>query len=145
MGFATPDPTHPRSLALQRQISLLTGDVEADYFLFDEVQRPIRVEVPSSFLRLTFRTMRGDAMSARSQKGIEVIAEYLLKRMADHPGLSRERILQQFSEEYGEDVIESVLEFEKLAEKRGLPPGTTFLDDMGKKLNASWSAVNKRP
>jgi len=63
--------------------------------------------------------MRGDAMSARSQNGVLVIAEYLLNRMANHPGLSREQIIQQSGEEHGEDVIESILEFEKLAEKKG--------------------------
>ena len=33
-GFATAHPSRPHSQALQRQLSLLTGGKQADYFLF---------------------------------------------------------------------------------------------------------------
>jgi hypothetical protein len=42
LGFGSPARAALYSAALQRQVALLTVDKMADYFLFDEMDRPIR-------------------------------------------------------------------------------------------------------
>jgi hypothetical protein len=124
MGFPPPEPSYPYSQALQRQISLITNDKDADYFLFDELQRPIRVALPDGYTKLAFRMMRSDALSTCEKKGVQPIGEYLLKTMSNLPGLSRERILGQLSREYGEEAAGKIDDFEKLAVRNGYEPGT---------------------
>lgn len=144
VGFAAPDPSYPRSPPLQRQISLLTDNVEVDYFLFDEAERPIRVMIPSVVLKFMFRFIRGDAISSRrAPNAVEITAEYILNLMANHPRLSRERILQQFGREYGEDMIEKILKFEESTKKKGFPPGMTYLENMSKEMNDSLPALHR--
>ncbi|RDB25256.1 hypothetical protein Hypma_007372 [Hypsizygus marmoreus] len=144
LGFGKPDPSRPYSPALQRQVSLLTGDKSADYFLFDEVDRPIRVEVPSMLTRMTFRILRSDALSKQTPDGVQAIGEYLLKNMSNHPGLSRARILAQLEREYGKEMVSKIEEFEKMAEKNGYEPGATFLEKMGENLNTTLPMMMNR-
>jgi hypothetical protein len=136
LGFGTPHPSRPHSQALQRQLSLLAGDKDVDYFLFDEVQRPIRFVLPDGWTKIAFRLMRTDALSTQKQTGLRAIGEYLLKTMSNHPGLSRTLILAQLGREYGEDAVVEIKEFEKLAVKNGYKPGTTFLDRIGPQFAA---------
>lgn len=105
MGFSAPVPGAILSPALQRQISLLTGDKEVDYFLFDEVERPIRFQIPDMILKMHFRIFRSGAFSGDKKAiALEPMAEYILKMMSNHPGLNRERIVAQLTREYGEDL-----------------------------------------
>ena len=62
IGFGTPHPSRPHNRALQRQVSLLTGDKLADYFLFDELERPIRFAIHGTWAKISFRVLRSDAM-----------------------------------------------------------------------------------
>jgi len=144
IGFSAPDSSHPQSAAFQRQVSLLTGDKDADYFLFDEVDRPIRFAISDSLTKMAFRLMRSNALSTREGKGVEVIGEYLLKAMANHPGLNRKQILGQLGREYGEQAMGKIEAFEKLAVKNGYPPGTTFLEKMGSNLNSTLPMLHSR-
>jgi hypothetical protein len=80
---------------------------------------------------MAFRILRSDAMFSAEPRGVEAIAEYLIKYMAQRPGLSRERILAQFNREYGEGTAEKVAEFETIAQVNGYEKGVTFVDVMG--------------
>jgi len=71
IGFGTPHPLRPHSPALQRQVSLITADKEADYFLFDEADVPIHFEIHNTSIKLTFRMLRMDSMYNVEQKGLE--------------------------------------------------------------------------
>jgi hypothetical protein len=137
MGLPPPEPPYPYSQALQRQIGLITSDKDADYFLFDEVQRPIRFALPEGYIKLAFRTMRSNALSTCEKKGVQAIGEYLLKTMSDHPGLSRERILGQLSSEYGEETAGKIADFEKMAVRNGYEPGATFLEKVSRGLTSA--------
>ena len=134
-GFGTPNPARPYSTALQRQISLITADKDADYFLFDEEDRTIRVVVADECTKIAFRHLRANALSVNDKKGVEAIAEYLIKAMGQKPGLSRQRILRQFEEEYGRGVSQQVAKFERMAVQNGFR-GSTFLEAMGKNLTS---------
>ena len=130
LGFGGPNPTRPHSRALQRQVSLLTGDRRADYFLFDDTQRPIRVEIRDSIVKMMSRIFRGFALG-EELLCVEFMAEYLIKIMEHTPGLSRRSILAQFSEEYEVDVEAKVAEIQR----RGLSrPGTSYLETASKNV-----------
>jgi hypothetical protein len=73
-------------------------------------------------------------MFSAEQKGVEAIAEYLIKVMGNKPGLSRERILAQLSGEYERDLTLDVAGFERMATVNGYEPGTTFLEMMSRNL-----------
>ena len=103
---------------------------------FDDVDRPIRFVLYDAWTKMAFRILRSDAMFSAKQKGIEAIAEYLIKAMGNKPGLSRERILAQFCREYGEDVASKLAEFERMGTENGLEPGTTFLEMMSKNMQS---------
>jgi hypothetical protein len=62
-GFVDPQPARPYSSALQRQVSLLTADRDADYFLFDELDQPVRVARQDESMRYVFRALRTRAWS----------------------------------------------------------------------------------
>jgi hypothetical protein len=139
LGFGKPHPSRPHSPALQRQVSLLNGDRYADYFLFDELDRPIRFMIGDMCTKISFRSIRSEALSSASgsAKGLAAIGEYLIKMMEHKPGLSRERILAQLSREYLEDVAEAVAEWEQSTTKQEHSPGTTFMEAMGKTMEAT--------
>jgi hypothetical protein len=143
MGFGTAHPSRPHSQALQRQLSLLNGDKTADYFLFDEVERPIRFEIRETFTKIAFRTLRAEAMSNAEQKGLEALAEYLIKMMQHKPGLSRERILEQLRREFTEDIVEKVAKWEKMATVNGHAKGTAFIEVMGKNMATTLPKMGK--
>jgi hypothetical protein len=128
IGFGTPHPSRPHSPALQRQLSLLEGDREADYYLFDHTDRPVRFFLNETFIKLCFRTTRSEAMFGAEQSGVEAMAEYLIKTMADRPGLSRAGILAQFEREYGGDMAAKVAAFEAKGLENGYESGRTFLE-----------------
>ncbi|RDB25255.1 hypothetical protein Hypma_007371 [Hypsizygus marmoreus] len=111
------------------------GDKDADYFLFDEEERPIRVIVPHPFQRMTFRIMRADALTPKEEQGVEAIGEYLLNNMSNHPGLSRERILAQLGREYGEEMMPRIELFARLTGEVGYA-GTTYVEKTGESMAA---------
>jgi hypothetical protein len=137
IGFGSPHPLRPHSPALQRQVSLITADKEADYFLFDEADTPIRFEIHNTSIKLMFRMFRMGIMCSVEQKGLEAVAQYLVKIMGPKPGLSPERILDQLSSEYGADVAEKVAEYEKIGPRYGYGPGFTLLEMMGRNYEAT--------
>jgi hypothetical protein len=114
VGFGTgPHPSRPYSPALQRQVSLLTGNKYADYFLFDEFDRPVLFMIEDMYTKISFWNLRSDVLSSPDPIGLVYIAEYLIKMMEHKPGLSRERILAQMNREYPEDVAEMVVKWEQ--------------------------------
>jgi hypothetical protein len=131
-GYGTPHPTRPHSQALQRQLSLITGDKEADYFLFDDLDRPIRFVLYDNWEKMMFRILRAGPMFGSDTQGVEAIAEHLIKVMGNKPGLSRERILAQLNKEYEIDVKSMLLEFKRRGLENGLDPSETFLEMMSK-------------
>jgi hypothetical protein len=142
IGFGTgPHPSRPHSPALQRQVSLLTGDKYADYFLFDELDRPVRFMIGDMYTKISFRNLRSEALSSPEPMGLVVIAEHLIKMMEHEPGLSRERILAQLGREYPEDIAEMVAKWEQSAAKQGRSPGTTFIEVMGKNMAATMPRI----
>jgi len=98
----------PHNAALQRQVSLLTADKSADYFLFDEEDHAIPFAIEDMFTKFAFRVIRSSVMFSAAQKGLEILVEYLIKIMEYKPGLSQEGILIQLSGEYGEDIAEKM-------------------------------------
>jgi hypothetical protein len=137
VGFTKPNSGVSYSPALEKQISLLTADTDAEYFLFDQTDRPVRVELDDTWTKMLFRTTRTGAWSGTSTKSslnsIKIMAQYLISTMGTKPGLSRERILEQFEKEYGKDARRTAEEFEK---EWTLREGTrgTFLERMGKNM-----------
>lgn len=105
-GFGPASAVSSYLPALQRQVTLLRADTQVDYFLFDTYDRPIRFVIPDSDVvtKMAFRWSRSDALGPREEFGVECIAEYIIKIMENHPGISRELILAQFRREYGNDV-----------------------------------------
>jgi hypothetical protein len=134
IGFGTPHPSRPHSPALQRQVSLINSDKYADYFLFDDLDRPIRfaIDVEDKWTKLTFRFLRTSAMFGPDRQGIQAIIEYLIKCMGQRPGLSREGILAQFNREYGDDTAAMVAEYERKTRLIGYAQEGTFVDQMNK-------------
>ena len=142
IGFGTPHPSRPHNRALQRQVSMLTGDKLVDYFLFDQLECPMGFVILDTWTKISFRILRSDAMFSEERKGIEALAEYLVKKMQGKPGLSRERILAQMSREYDEDMAEKLAAWEKLKQKRESgTPGTTFIEEMSRNLGATLPAL----
>ena len=86
VGFGTAHPSRPHSPALQRQLSLLTGDKYADYFLFDELDRPVRFMIWDMCTKIPFRNLRSEALSSPKPKGLVAVAEYLVKMMSHQSG-----------------------------------------------------------
>jgi hypothetical protein len=119
-------------------MSLLKGDPTAEYFLFDEVERPIRFSISTAtdyVAKMMFRLNRSQALSGSTADPAHVCAlgEYLVKMMEDRPGLSRERILDQLSREYGMDVAKEVAIFES----KRFEPGQTFIEHVSAGLNTT--------
>jgi hypothetical protein len=130
IGFPAPNNKRQYSPALQRQISLLTADKSADYFLFDEADQPVRIVLFDMWTRLQFRQMRMGAWSENCSDGLmytAVMAQHLVKHWGSQPGLSREGILRQFGLEYGEDVKGEIADLERKGVQRGLGE-ESFLD-----------------
>ncbi|OAX33988.1 hypothetical protein K503DRAFT_803945 [Rhizopogon vinicolor AM-OR11-026] len=96
-------PTGKRSPAAQRQAEMLEADKDVDYFLFTASGEPVRFMIDDPVVKTFFRTVRGFVM--RPDIGVEVMAEFILKFMSKYPGLSRDIILAQLYEEYGDDVL----------------------------------------
>ena len=140
IGFANPNIPLSYAPALQRQVDLLTADKTADYFLFDDTDSPVRVVIHDHWMKMAFRTLRTDSLSANEKHGLEALAEYLIKIMGEKPGLSRGRILEQLEREYGGDVAEKVAQFEQMSVMNGFE-GSTFLEVMGGNLMATMQAM----
>jgi len=136
IGFANPNSEREYSPALQRQVSLLTADKDADYYLCDNEDHLVRVELYDKWMKMIFRILRSDILSTDEQRGLETIAEYLIKIMGHKPGLSRERILEQLECEYGGDVATKVAVWERKAVANGLE-GSTLLESMSRNLMAT--------
>ena len=108
---------------MQRLKSLLRADKDAEYFLFDIKGSPVRFQSSDYWLRRVFRIVRGEAFDHENiaGPGPDVLAEDLIKVMASTPGLSRQRILAQFDQEYGVrtslDVV--ALELEGMMSRSG--------------------------
>ncbi|KAF9459186.1 hypothetical protein BDZ94DRAFT_1312644 [Collybia nuda] len=113
LGFPNSNHTRPYSSALQRQINLLTTDRDADYFLFDEMDRPIRFTIEDSLLKMNFRIARTEVLSVNNPKGVDTLAEHVIKIMAKKSGLSKAGIIAQFTKEYECDVAGRLAELEK--------------------------------
>jgi hypothetical protein len=73
--------------------------------------------------KIVFRHSHTISLSVNGKKGVEVIAEYLIKAMGQKPGLSRQRFLGQFE----------VAKFERKAAQNG-HPGSTFSEVTGNNL-----------
>ena len=142
LGFGTPHPSRPHSPALQRQVSLITGDKLADYFLFDETDHPIRFAIQGDmWMKISFRNLRSGAIFSAGQEGLEAMAEYLIKVMGGTPGLSRERILDQFNREYGDDFPAQFAHWANMGAKNGYGSEDTFLEIMSRNLAATTPRV----
>jgi len=140
VGFPAPNSQREYSQALQRQLALINADKEADYFLFDDNDCPVRVVLHDMWMKMIFRILRSDILSSSGLNGLGVIAEYLIKVMGRKPGLSRETILSQLEKEYGSDVVPRVAEWERKAVVNGFQGGT-FLESMSKGLMAFMPSV----
>jgi hypothetical protein len=140
IGFPSPNSQREYSQALQRQLSLINADKEADYFLFDTDDLPVRVVLHDTWMKMAFRIIRSDVLSSSEQNGLGAIAEYLIKVMGQKPGLSRETILRQLQNEYGGDVAPKVAEWERKAAENGLE-GSTFLESMSRNLMTTIPSV----
>lgn len=96
----------------------MTSDEEADYYLFDEGDQPVRVVFHDKWTKVVFRTHRADAMFGAILDGLAAIAEY------------------------GEDMVTKVAEFERMGvENHGLEPGDTYLEKTSRDLAISQSWV----
>ncbi|KIJ60381.1 hypothetical protein HYDPIDRAFT_32346 [Hydnomerulius pinastri MD-312] len=104
---------YTRPAALESQVSMLEKDKEADYFLFNDNGQPIRFVVDKMWTQCCFRGIRQVAMTTPEKRGFEALREYLIKLMANSPGLSRDLILKQLTAEYGADAPERVTVVER--------------------------------
>jgi hypothetical protein len=95
-------------------VSLITADKNADYFLFDEEDCPVRFVLHDTSTKIVFWTFRSDVLSSIGHQVLGFIAECLIKMMGQKPGLSRERILEQLGREYGGDIVEKVTKAERI-------------------------------
>lgn len=115
-----------RSPAAERQAEMLEADKDVDYFLFTAKGERVRFVIDDLGAKMIFRVNRGVIMTQPSDTtGVNALAEYILKRMSNYPGLSRDIIIKQFCEEYGEDIAEKIVELEQVSQKRG---ESTFFD-----------------
>jgi hypothetical protein len=126
-GFGSPHRDRLLSPALRRQMSLLYGDTEADYILFDGANQLIRITIEHEFTRVMFRGIRTRALFDAVQRGAEWMASYLIEAVGHRLGLSRQRILEQFRSEYGEDIPERVALFEAKMTEEGREPWVSHL------------------
>jgi hypothetical protein len=108
-------------------MSLLYGDKEADYILFDDADQPIRITIEHEFTRVTFRGIRTRALFDAVQPGAEWMASYLIEAVGHRRGLSQRRILEQFTSEYGGDIPERVALFEAKMAEDGREPWVSHL------------------
>ncbi|KAG1734023.1 uncharacterized protein EDB91DRAFT_1084174 [Suillus paluster] len=109
-----------RSPAAERQTKMLEADKNVDYFLFTASGEPVRFVIDDPGAKMIFRVVRGMIMTDTANKGVESIAEYILKFMSGYPGLSRDIILKQLCAEYGEGIAEGVVLVERDSRKRGV-------------------------
>lgn len=100
----------------------------------------MRVILQETWLKMSFRGIRGEILSNEKRFVLEALAEYLVKVMAQKPGLSRERILAQLEREYGGDVAAKLGDWERKSKASGRE-GSTFLGDMSEHLMATMPAM----
>lgn len=131
LGFGNPAYTPSYSAALQRQVNLLTADKDADYFLFDGLDRPVRFVIHDRPLKMNFRLTRTEVLSSDDPNGVEVLVEYIIKMMGHKPGLSRDRIIAQFSKEYERDVVGKL---DYLESTHAGNPGVTVLESLSRSM-----------
>jgi hypothetical protein len=136
MGFGTTHPSRPHTPALRWQVSLLNADKQAGYYLFDERNEPVRVVLHDICTKIMFRIQWADAMFGSRLDGLEAMAKYLIKVMGQNPGLSRTRILDQFSREYDEEIATKMAEWKRLGVRNGIEPSTTFLETPSRRMAA---------
>ena len=138
MGFGIPKPEVQHSRALQRQQSLITGDNDADYFLFNEQDHPVRFELHDMITKMMFRSFRAGVLS-NDLMGLPAIAQLLIKVMGQKPGLSREGILRQLEAEYGvNDLVARLAQFERKCAADGYTQtASTFLEATSKFVGAT--------
>ncbi|KIM75252.1 hypothetical protein PILCRDRAFT_13796 [Piloderma croceum F 1598] len=139
IGFGNPNTAPAYSPALQRQVSLITADKYADYFLFDEDDCPVRFVLHDTSTKMVFRIVRSGVLSSNEEQWIGFIAECLIKMMGQKPGLSRERILEQLGREYGGDIAEEVAKVERNQRMRALAvsngrAGNTMLEVLSENM-----------
>lgn len=141
-GFGPASAISSYSSVLQRQVALLRADREADYFLFDTHDRPIRFIVSDPIMKIMFRMQRAEALTPGSELGVAGMAEYMVKVMGQRPGLSQEGIFAQLQREYGGDIESQVARFKWAAAAKGWPEGT-FMENMSKNLGSFLPEINQ--
>jgi hypothetical protein len=141
LGFGTPHPSCPHSPALQRQVALLEGNRDVDYFLFDQTDRPVHIVINEKPIKACFRMLRSEAMFAAKQSGVEAMVEHLIKATAGGPEFSRATILEQFEREYGGDMAAKMAAFEAKGVENGHEPGRTFVETLSASLTAMVAGV----
>lgn len=92
------------------------------------MDRPIRVAIPDMSFKQIFRVIRADVMFTAPRKGLEAMAEYLIKIMGQTPGLGRRRILNQFAKEYGRDTPAKIAKWGQTGVMSGYEPGFMALE-----------------
>lgn len=111
------DSHHSRPPALQHQFELAQAHPDVDYFIWDDKGKTHFCRLPpGSPLRLMFRLLRREAMSYPDRRGADAIADALLQYVNNKPGLgpqARETVLNQFCEEYGEDLRTRLARFQR--------------------------------
>ncbi|KAF9236271.1 hypothetical protein BU15DRAFT_50228 [Melanogaster broomeanus] len=132
-------PKYPRSQALQLQVSMLEKDKDADYFIFNAKGEPVRFAIDDAWIKMNFRTTRRTAMSEPGMLGVDAIAEYMIKVMSTSPGLSRDILLDQLAAEYGTDIRQKLVVFEKRTKAQG--KGPTFLESYSDNLRKIMPAL----
>ncbi|KAF9459187.1 hypothetical protein BDZ94DRAFT_1312645 [Collybia nuda] len=128
LGFIDPKNAPRYSSALQRQVNLITADRDVDYFLFDNMDRPVRFVLEDPMLKMSFRIMRTEALSSENPKTVEGMAEHVIKVMGQKPGLSTAGIISQFNKEYGRDMTDKISRLESNRSENLTMPESTFLN-----------------
>ena len=134
--YPAPHPLRPHSRALQRQVALLesTTDPKVDYFLFDDMDQPIKFAVndhePHGWMRWCFTFLLEDALSGPQDETVGALAEYMIVKMADKPGLSEAGILAQFAREYGINVAFKMGDLRRKKIHNGYDLEKTFLESL---------------
>ena len=133
--FGTPHPSHPHNLALQRQVTLLERHKGVDYFLFDDLGRPVPFVVSDPHVSMGFRSIRTQVLFGPlggTTGGVELMAEHMIRRTMHLPVFSRDRILAQLRGEYDRDVAGQMMLFEASDIGWSHHPEATFLERMSK-------------